>query len=305
VTPPPPTPLRALQQAVTVEPGATCLEAGKLVGRVARWLRRDTIDERIFVQVRGDVTRKDRVSFVIDRGGGDRAERTIEDAPEDCDQLHSALALSIALAIDANSVGAGQWKSELPEDAQLLEKPEPPQPPYFRFALGLFGHATAGLLTDTSAAVSGRIEVGFLRWLDLRLGVFATAVGRQTLRPEGATGTFDIKLIAGRSEACGVYAVGRLRMLACAGAALGSLSTRGRNFFPELSETRFWSAALGSIEAQAELWSWLALAASVDLTVPLAKHRIQAVGPQRELVGERLLTPVAVLVGAGLVVRFF
>jgi hypothetical protein len=304
-----PVPIRPLAQAIAVDPGATCLQADKLVRRIARWLQREVVDARIRVEVHGDRAEKNRVAFVIDRGGGDRAERTISDAPEDCDQLHSALALSIALAIDASSQGPGAAAlrpADLPSDEELLAKPVKPEPPYLRLGMAVFVHATAGLLTDTSAAGSARLELGFLRWLDLRLGAFATQVDGQTLRPPGVDGTFYAALIVGRFDACAVRSVSNgLRVLACAGAAAGSLRTRGHQFVTERTESRFWSAALGGIEAQAQLVSWLALAASVDLTVPLARHRIQALGPRGELVGERLLTSVAVLIGAGPVFRFF
>jgi hypothetical protein len=303
------TPLQPLAQAIAVEPGATCLQVEKLVRRVARWLQRELIDARIRIEVHGDRTQKNRVAFEIDRSGGERAERTISDAPEDCDQFHAALALSIALAIDASSQDSGLdrlRREELPSDEELLAKPEKPEPPYLRLGMALFGHATAGLLTDTSSAASARLEVGFLRWLDLRLGALGTQVDGQPLRPPAVDGTFYAGLLVGRFDACAVWPVSDgLRALACVGAAAGSLRTRGHHFATERTQNRLWSGALGGIEAQAQLLSWFALAASVDLTVPLARHRIQALGPHGELVGERLLTSVAVLIGVGPVFRFF
>jgi hypothetical protein len=303
-------PVRPLEQALFVQPGATCLEPAKLVRRVARWLRRDTVDARIRVDVRGDPQAKERVSFVIDRAG-ERAERTIGDAPLDCDQLHAALALSIALAIDATVAGGDQARAsaELPSDEQLLAQPEPaepPGPPYFRLGLGLFGHATSGLLTDPSWAASARLELGFMPWLDLRVGAVGSQLDHQSLRGTPDESTFYVGLLAARLDACAVVAAAeRLRAMACLGAMLGRLSTEGHGFSPDQARGTLWSAALGGIEAQAQLWPWLALAASVDLVVPLAKHRIQAVDALGQAAGERLLTPVGVLIGAGPVLRFF
>jgi hypothetical protein len=307
--PSPPLSLQALFDAISVDPGASCLDRAKLVKRVARWLQRDLIDARIRVEVRGDPVRKNYVAFSIDRGGGDRSERTIPDAPEDCDQLHSALALSIALAIDADSANARAAElgsGELPSDEVLLSKPEPSEPPYFRFAVGAFGHATAGVLTDTSAAGSARFELGFVRFLDFRLGALTTQRDGQTLRPAEVDGTFYVNLTLARLDTCAAQVVGEsVRMLACVGAIAGALRTRGERFYPVQTQTRLWSGAVTGIEAQASLLTWLALAASVDLTVPFAKHRIQALDIHGQVAAERQLTSVGVLVGAGLVFRVF
>ncbi len=301
-------PVQPLESAITLAPGASCLERERLVRRVARWLRRDAIDARIRIDVRGDASDKNRVQFRIDRGG-EHAERTLADAALDCEQLHAAVALSIALAIDASLMGEGAKAAALPSDEQLLAPAprEKPGPPYFRLGLGVLGQATSGLLTDPAWAASSRVELGFVPWLDLRLGVMASQLDHQSLRgtPEGST--FYVALLAGRLDACGaVDAANRLRVLGCLGVIAGALVTRGRGFSPELTQSVPWSAMVGGIEAQAMLAPpWLALAGSVDLAVPLAKHHIQALDAQGGVAGERALTPVAVLIGVGPVLRFF
>ena len=141
------------------------------------------------------------VSFVIDRGQGERAERRVDNGPADCDQFHSALALSIALAIDATLARRereARQAENLPSDEELLTKPERPEPAYFRLAFGVFGQATAGLLTNVSAALSGRLEIGFIPWLDLRFGGITTALQDQNF-PK-APGTFRSR--SGRASRC-------------------------------------------------------------------------------------------------------
>jgi hypothetical protein len=300
-------PMRPVAEALVLEPGATCLESARLADRVARWLRHDTVDARIRVVVRGDALVKNRVSFTLERGE-ERSERAIDDAPIDCDQLHSAIALSIALAIDA-SLGQASTQHEdgaLPADEQLLAPtPKPAGPPYFRFALGLFGHATSGVLTEPSFAASARLELGFVPWLDVRLSGFGAMLDHQSLR--GAEeGSFYVALFAGRLEACGVASpTPELRALLCLGGMGGALHTRGRGFSPEQSANRLWVAVVGGLEAQAQLARFFAVAVNVDLLVPIARHRIQAFDAQGALVGERVLTPLGVLIGVGPVLRFF
>jgi hypothetical protein len=262
------------------------------------------------VVVYGDRTRPNAVSFVIDRGQGDRAERRFDNGPQDCDQFHSALALSIALAIDASIGGEGLGASpnvRLPSDEELLTAPEKPEPPYFRFALGVFGQATAGLLTSVSGALSARVEIGFVPWLDLRLGGMTTMLSGQTF--PSAPGSFSVGLTAARLDVCAATTVaGQLRMGVCAGGMVGGLNIRGQedSDLAGLQEVALWSGLVGGIEAQAELLPWLAIAASVDLVVPTAKHRIVVrEANSQAIASERELTPAAVLVGAGPVFRFF
>ncbi|HKU37923.1 MAG TPA: hypothetical protein VJR89_07245, partial [Polyangiales bacterium] len=51
---PPGKPAIALEDIVSVNPGATCLERGRLIDRVARWLERTQVTIPLRVQVRGD-----------------------------------------------------------------------------------------------------------------------------------------------------------------------------------------------------------------------------------------------------------
>lgn len=299
---------RLVAEAIEVDPGATCLEHDKLVRRVARWLERDHVDARISVHVLGGNSDADEVAFAITFEKHPRAERKIHDAPEDCDQLHSALALSIALAIDATLMDAQraqETEPDVPSDEELLAA-GPPAPAYFRLAFGAFAHATSGLLTDLAPAASARIELGFVRWLDLRAGALVSRVGDQRL--PGAEGRFDVDLIAGRLDACALYSVTQLRLLACAGGMAGSFRTRGEAFSGgSLTQPRLWLALVGGVELQAEITSWFALAVAIDLAVPLQRREINVRGPDGRPMApsERQLTAVGVLVGAGPVFRFF
>ncbi len=305
---PAPVPTIPLEDALELDANATCLERGMLLERVARWLQRDHVDEGVRVHVRGSANDPQAVSFVIERrtaeGKPERAERTMADAPTDCDQLHSALALSIALAIDANP---GEAETPLPDDEALLAGP--PEPAYFALGAAIFAHASSGLLTDVAPALSFRVQVAFVPWLELRLGGLGSLLGGQTMPSRIGTrieGTFDVGVAAGRLDVCGVHSLEQLRLLACAGALGGDFATRGTGFSAgSFVQNRLWLAALAGFELQAELGSVVSLAAAVDLVIPLGERQIRVVGPDLEVVGERSPGPVAVLVGVGPVFRFF
>jgi hypothetical protein len=300
---PPPVPSRPLDEALVLEPGATCLERERLVRRVERWLQRDRVDATLRVEVHGDRTDRHRIVFVIDRGEGDRALRTIDDGPPDCDQLHAALALSIALAIDANLGFGSEPVPELPDDDALVAGKETPR--YLKLGAALMLHATSGLLTDVSAGASARLELGFMQWLDLRLGAFGSTVDGQTI-PDVSPGTFAARLLAGRADGCLAHPIGKLRLMACAGGMAGVFVAEGHGFAGDPGTAhKPWAALVGGFELQAELARWLALAVAVDLVVPFGTRRIQVFDALGNPSRPRTLTSVAVLVGAGPVLRFF
>lgn len=305
-------PTHALSEAVTLDSGATCLDADTLVRRVARWLGRDQVEIPIRVNVRGSAARANSVSFVIDRGADDRAERTIFDGPTDCDQLHSAVALSIALAIDAtdpNAERGAPTSEELPDDETLLQTPKKAEPPYFRLAVGLFGLATSGVLTDVAGAGAVRAELGLVRWLDLRAAALTMAVGDQPIGGVAlGTAWFEASLTGGHFEACPAFNVApKFRALACAGTMAGAFRTVGHgSAISSSTHASLWLSVTGGFEAQAELSSRLALAVAVDLAVPLIGHRIQLQAADGSRAGQpRVLLPVGILIGVGLVFRIF
>jgi hypothetical protein len=260
------------------------------------------------VHVQGSATDADAVTFAITFEGGHRTERNIDGAPADCDQFHAALALSIALAIDATLLDAQRVQlpeQDVPSDEELLAV-EPPAPAYFRLALGAFAHATSGLLTDTAAAGSARIEVGLVPWLDLRAGALVSSVTDQRL--PGVPGRFDVRLIAGRLDGCALVSLRALRLLACAGAMGGSFRTAGRDYSAaSFTQPRPWWAVVGGVELQAEIAPWFSLGVTVDVVVPLLQRHIVALGPDERPLqpADRTLTDVGVLAGAGPVFRFF
>jgi hypothetical protein len=304
----PAVPSRPLAEAIQVNPEASCLDAETLVRRVARWLQRETLDARLTIEVHGGTRTPAEPSFTIDAGDGERAVRKLDDAPADCDQLHSALALSIALAIDATLAERAQ-KTPPPaatDDDELLQ--EKPEPPYLRFAISLFGQAASNLVSSTGVApaASLRLELGLVRFLDLRVGALGSRVGGQEF---GSTsGSFTVDLIAGRLEACPVLALRQLRVLGCVGTVLGSFRTIGRGF----SGGGAGPVALGfyafsaSFELQAEILSWLGVAANVELIAPFQKRSIVLLAADGITpASEQEFESIGLLIGAGPVFRVF
>jgi len=295
--------LRPVAEAVTLEPGATCLEAERLTRRIARWLERDQIEQSIRVHVRGDERDSQAVRFSIEAAGGRRAERNLLDAPEDCAQMHAAVALSVAMAIDATLTDAAAEAVELPEDEELVEPTEPPEPPYHRGAIALLGQLGSGVLPGLSPGAAIRWESGFMPWLDLRVGAFGTHLDEASVG--AAPGSFASDVIAGRADVCAVAALQRLRLLGCAGAAAGRFRTVGRGYSESETDNSQWWAVIAGLEAQIDLGQLVSLAVSVDLVVPTASWHVQVLGPDGRQVEAIELDPLGAMIGVGPIFRVF
>ena len=295
----------SLLTAIEVEPGATCLAADKLIRRVERWLDQTKVDARIRVHVRGDESEPTKVAFSIDRGDGQPpAVRRIDDAPAECEQLHSALALSIALAIDASILGGGPV--ELPDDEELLDGvDEPSEPAYLRVAAAVIGQLNTGLLTsDIAGGAGARVEVGFVPWLDLRVGGLFASAGDQ--RVGSVPGTYDASLLAARADACAAITPAEaFRFLACGSYVVGQFRTVGHDYTRSEEAKSTWSGAGGGLEVQAEVIDRLAIAVSVDLLIPFAARTILVLDRMRLPVASRDLSSAGVVIGLGAVFRVF
>lgn len=284
------TPELPLAEVVRVDAGATCLETERLTLRVARWRERDTVDSRIRVEVRGDDSAPTRVSFVVRMQGGPSAERTLSDAPSDCDQFHSAVALAVAVAIDSTLTDArAQAEAKLPvpeappkpEPAPLLSsaKPlsEPPpkqaahEPLHIDFGLSL--GAAARLLRTTTFAVAPRLWVAPKPWLALSATGLLTFASEQSVGT--APGQVSSTLAAFGAEACvGGEALSEVEAFACLGGRLGPLRHTGQGFTMSFAKTNLWAAASGALQLRLWLDESMAIALSSEAFVPLAKYVI-------------------------------
>ncbi|HEX7481268.1 MAG TPA: hypothetical protein VF331_25930 [Polyangiales bacterium] len=324
-------PERPLAAAMQVEPGATCLDLQRLALRVARWRERDTVDARIRVRVQGDAHSSTQVSFSVTVEGGAHAERTISDAPVDCDQLHSAVALSIALSIDA-TLTAGN-----PSDP-VVEIPVPAEPPAStahapgiqltpdlptyeqrrrpdshtedsrssppHLELGVYGGATTGLLTDTSLALAPRLSFAPNAWFSVAVAGLASTLADQII-PQ-TPGHFDLRLLAAGADVCaGHEVVESLQLQACLGVRAGVLRATGTGYPRAMDGTEPWLASALSAQARVWLASWAAIGVAVEGLAPFARHVILIRGVLGAPDRSRLLPAIGLATTIGPVFRFF
>ncbi len=261
------------------------------------------------VEVRGGTRTPAEPSFTIDAGDGEpRRSRKLDDAPADCDQLHSALALSIALAIDATLAERAQGTPPPPatDDDELLQ--EKPEPPYLRFAISLFGQAASNLVSTVGVAPrcqpAGRARPRAVPGFAGRRARFARGRSgvrleqRQLLRrpPRGAARSLPC---LGAAPAARAWAAGH---------GPRQLPHRRNDFSGDSrTEPHGFYAFSASFELQAEILSWLGVAANVELIAPFQNRSIVllAADGKRPQPRNRSFESVGLLIGAGPVFRLF
>lgn len=301
-------PVQPLSDAISVQPGHTCLNEARLEARVARWLERDDVDARIRVEVFGGEGPRD-VRFVVRRLGEEPAQRKLQSVPEPCDQLHAAVALSVALAIDAALLDANEVSdAEALGPAQDTGQPvprhvePPPDPNAFRpaFELELSAGFSSGLIPGEAPA--GGLGGAFspVRWLALRLGVVAT--GKSGLGFPEVPGNYTAWLAGGRLALCAVtVASERLAIDTCVGGALGVFGTRGDGGLPGVGQSDYstWGAVLGGVAGALRLDGPLALALSVELIAPLQSRTTELLRDDGSVAAFTDLSPVGLAATLG------
>lgn len=274
---------------------AECLEAESLVPAVARWLGQEEIDRRISIAVRRD---DGAVVYGLYRDSTLVGRRTVTNLPSGCAELTTALALSIAVAIDATFFGAEQQPDAVPSPVPSAT-PSPVTPPRAparprpkrRLRAPAARQATlrgeAGLLWTTLPAArplfSAGIDIAWSRHLETRTSILAATA---TTSPLGS-GEVETRLYAGRADACAASPAWRLELRACLGLGWGFVEARGIGFLDRRSPSQPWLAlpVRGEVRIPFEhtgaRLSW-GLLAAMDLVITLRRAQIGVVGQWQE-----------------------
>jgi hypothetical protein len=229
------TPLPASEQplrgALSLAPGATCLDPGRVEAQVEAWLGRDRIPADVRVDVHGSDRDPRAVEFRIWRGGKPH-DRRFDRLPESCDDATAVLGLAIALAIDA-SVLAGAFA------------PPPVVAPPKRLVSIEVGTGIE-VVPGTSVGASVGVEYGVTEWLSGRVEVGTQFSLDNPI--QGTSGVFDAALVDGAPQICaGGEVTPSVRLELCSGAGFGVLHAQGHGFEPSRSATGFWMVAQGGL----------------------------------------------------------
>jgi hypothetical protein len=308
---------RPLTDAITVDAGATCLDATALIEHVETWLESATVDAELSVVVRGSTDRPRVVEFQTLRAGHVIAARRFDPGPERCDHLHAALGLAIAMAIKASLVEEIAGTSVTPP-APVVAQPTPPPatPNHARrdaanptelsdarsWAVGADALAAIATLPEPAFGLDARVERALGSFFRVRVALLGLA---SLGEPFQRTGRFDALLLAPRIDVCAaVDPSSRVRVRGCMGTALGAIHARGYDLpVPESSWIR-WFAVSNGLDLTFDLGRNWSLDGSVSLFLPVARNSIVVKDQTGRVLEERDLAAVGGLLGLGPRLRF-
>lgn len=299
---------RSLADALSVEPGATCLDHATLLEDLASWRDEPRVDLRVDIRVRGSTSNPLALAFELALNDEVVVERRFDPAPSNCADLHAVVALAIAIALDdtlASELGivapAEQPKpvdqveagdGDLPRDRG--KKPTPT-----RKGPGLAVTAAAGLFAGLTPRLSAGGLVSFdIRprdHFDIRLGVLATHLPKLDLD----TGHVAVTLAAGRADLCWGTAPIEVRLRICGGVAGGATVSRASGFDSNFRRTTPWFAGLLGIDLTAHLIGPLALELRVEGVFPFQRTRLDVRSDAGQLLASEVFPVVGVLVAVG------
>ena len=252
-----------------------CFDGATLAGRIARFTT-GPVNPLVGVHV----TRTEGgIAFTLVSNGNVVGERILGLPPSTCDDWTDAVALAIALALDANAAQEPPPASApapvstpvplaLPDlRLPVAEHLASPAPPAANPALTVSATAlgTAGMLTEPAAGVALGFDHRWTRVFETHLvllGVMDSSVPMPNYPP---VGSIRDNLYATILDGCAAASVGWTRLRACAGAAFGLLTGN-----PGI-HTVGWAAPTLGADARLPLGRSLALVASVDGFAPVVR----------------------------------
>lgn len=300
---------QSAEPQLLLDSGASCLEHDRLVARIQRWREHTAVDPSLRVEVRGNAQDPTLIFFFVERSGSPRAERVLRAAPAECDQLHSAVALSIALAVDAMLSGSGDAPPPAPLDApppRVERSEEASADSTYEPTLDLAAYVGAGvsLLPGTTLIAVPRLQLGVLPWLAFGLEGLATRTSDETI--QNAPGAYDAALVAGGVDACfGGTPTPAVSLFACVGGRGGVFWTRGRNLARRDAIGSPWWAAVVSGQARAWLLPFLAIGIDVEAVYALAARDLVITAVSGGTEQRLAVSRVGLVISAGPIFRFF
>lgn len=332
---------RRLADVITVEragraggdpqtPG--CLTPASLASAVAAWRKDDRVDARLRVVV---VESARGARFVVRRDGEILGERALEAASATCDELREALALTLAVSIDAlPAAPASPAKASPPgppETPRVVPSAEPPAPPatpalrtlhvpvtfgqaraartasrpFFAFEVDVEGGVALDLVPTPVGALSATVGLRIgprsapLGGL-VRAGLLLTSAGTFTI----GEGTVEARLAAGRLDGCVLFQPGRFGLDGCIGASVGRLAARGSGFDRNAEAAAPWAALTARLAGRLSIIPALALTAGIEGFVPVLAPRLEVEDADHQTKVSVPVPPVGLGIFGGVVVTF-
>lgn len=259
---------RPIEDAVSIARAGACLEAAPLAEHLRAWLRRDRVDARLAVVVEET---EHGAALVILRDGAPSAARRFDALPTACADRRAAVALAIALAIDA-AVLDELVPERAPPVAATPASPSPeaptPSTPFARLELAAEAQLLLEVLPEVAAGWQIGARVVLDRTVEVGLAAMVTSVAGADLQP----GRVDAQLVGARVDAC-LRREDDVTLRGCLGVAGGAGRGQGRDL-PSARESLVpYFGLLGRLGVAIRLHDALALEIAADAWVALVRPR--------------------------------
>lgn len=317
--PPPTSAARPLADVLRVEPGASCLDAKTLAETIESWLGRPDVEPAVTkIEVRGDPARAEVVDISVEIRG-ERVERAFDPGPAKCAELHAVVGLAIAIAVDTSVLEGLGYDVMEPGEAPSPQAIDPERPPLTRrtsrpdpppgppttprsvtpvgLVLALRGGPWFGVLPGISGGGAGQIELGWRRWIDLRLAMFGGYGGPRVIDEETRVA---LGLVGGRVDVCAALPRTRVRPRLCFGPAAGALQIGAKA--PGVRDAIGpWAALLVAPELRVWATRRLAFDLAAALVVPVVRVVLAERDPTKVgMIGDSIaVPPVGVMINLG------
>lgn len=240
---------------------------------------------------------------LVRAGAGDRE---LVDSGPGCEALADAIALTTALVLDPDHVGAPRPPPADPGPPAVTpapvwvpvvepDRPDPPDDeprPEWTFDAGVL--QSAGLLGSSAVGLSlaaGRHLAGPFSGV---LGVVWAPSDEIDLGP----GKVDMSLVAVHAAGCAgaPRAAGPVGLAGCAGAGLGLLRGQGEGYDEDVTADQTWAAVSATGIADGKIAGPVGFFAALTLWVPVVERRFVV----ENAAAEHVMSPVALAGGIGL-----
>lgn len=285
-----------------------CMTEGELSANVRLWLGRPSVDRRIRIVV--DQLDEDSLRFVLSRDGKPSAERRFHTADVSCVDLRAAVALAIALAIDATVMQAIlEPLPATPGPPAPRPRPAPARPPAPRPPPPP-APAEERVMLEVEAQVLVLVGVLPEPALGASIGAAAPLGDSWHLRASGwGTAARSVSVGAGRSETAMVAGQASLclddsSLRACAGAAAGRWSAEGRGFDRDRTTNLPWAALVADLGVSLPLAELVAASARIHGYFPVVRPVLEERDPRGQVLSTREPPPAGLGLSAGLAVGF-
>ena len=300
----PAVPDQLVAHALSVYPGPTCLEEDRLESRLVRWLERERIDSDIRIQVQGGPGQSD-FKFTLWRADAEPTVRELPAVPGDCGDQHAAVALAIALAIDASLLGPLTAPEQTTVVAPVAMLPMPQQQPHSpRLSLSMGGGVGVGFVTDVAPGAFAALHAEVLRSLEVRLaGRWTGLFGAQW---PGLNVKYDVGLTTAGLGMCPVVRPLSFLVATLCGEFLGGVfRTRAEGLHnASIENLPYWAVGAG-LDFRVFASDRIGFRISIDLVLPLISRRLAIDDPTGKVSDERELLPTSVFLGAAPLVVLF